>query len=252
MWLTADCRVWSIVCRMVQNVWPLFSSSSRSLCPDIKPCPILIRTLDHLNGEGKVSRTDCILWLFALAMAAYCCAPNPESLDISPPGEMTDWVLKSQWFSIYWSRGWDWTRYFVHATLLRPVDVLTITFSACICFKLEKWVKTNFFLYCHICNLIIPQEIHSQKIKQCIWLYRIIIFASYCHSFWRVVKYYNFNLLWAPREWRVHFETGKVGVHAACHYQNQYIETRIESSWALFSECQRSEKMAGYVPWKPS
>ena len=31
-------------------------------------------------------------------------------------------------------------------------------------------------------------------------------------------------------------ETGKVGVRAACHYQNQQVETRIESSWELYSD----------------
>ena len=31
-------------------------------------------------------------------------------------------------------------------------------------------------------------------------------------------------------------ETGKVGVRAACHYQNQQVETRIETLWVLYSD----------------
>lgn len=65
---------------------------------------MLMRVPDHLNGDGKVSQTCCILCLFALAMAAYCYTPNPELLTISP-GEMTDWVLKSQGCPVYWSSG---------------------------------------------------------------------------------------------------------------------------------------------------
>ena len=31
-------------------------------------------------------------------------------------------------------------------------------------------------------------------------------------------------------------EMGKVSIHVACHYQNQWVETRIESLWALYSD----------------
>ena len=43
------------------------------------------------------------------------------------------------------------------------------------------------------------------------------------------------------------FETGKVGVRAACHHQNQPVATRTESLRGLYSDSQRSEKTPGYL-----
>ena len=48
-------------------------------------------------------------------------------------------------------------------------------------------------------------------------------------------------------------ETGKgTGIQAACYYQTQEAMTAIESLWVFYSDGQRSEKMAGSYPNRPS
>lgn len=47
-------------------------------------------------------------------------------------------------------------------------------------------------------------------------------------------------------------ETGKASIGAACHYRNQWAETGIKSSWALYSDGQHLRRQCIMYPSRPS
>lgn len=77
--LTSECKVH----RMVQNLWPFFFTSSKSLYPAIKPCASRWGRLTTWLGKARWAQTNCIPWLLSLSMAAFCCTPSFKSLDFS-------------------------------------------------------------------------------------------------------------------------------------------------------------------------